>query len=150
MLIMVKYYQLPLAPPPPEDPPPNPPKLPPDEPLHPPPPLVNPEDLVFLGILTVFLSWKLQYLHILSTSLLPEEVYVAAFSTFDFMVSAQNLRHCGHLRLKRLTRKMIRVINRNTGKQHQHPVGIEEKKPPDCEVSPGVRLSIASSSSPYI
>ena len=64
-------YELYVAPPPPEEPPLKPPKLPPDEPLLDPPPLLNPEDLVLLGILTIFLSWKLQYLHVLSTSFLP-------------------------------------------------------------------------------
>lgn len=83
-------YQLPLAPPPPEEPPLKPPKLLPDEPplLHP-PPLPEPEDLVRLGIFTTFLSWKLQYLHVLSTSFSPEEVYVAALSFFT------DLYNCG-------------------------------------------------------
>jgi hypothetical protein len=73
--LFIYLYQLPLAPPPPEEPPPKPPKLPPEEPLlQLPPPLLILDDLVFFGMVTVFLSWKLQYLQVLSTTLLPDLV----------------------------------------------------------------------------
>ena len=54
---------------------------------------------------------------------------MAAFNIFVFMVRAQNLLHWGHLLLNRFTRNMITAKNRNTGKQHQHPVGSAEKNP---------------------
>jgi hypothetical protein len=64
------------------------------------------------------------------------------------MVRAQNLLHWGHLLLKRFTRKMIRAKNKNIGKQHQHPVGIEEKKPAAAEGVLSSRSSVVRSSSP--
>lgn len=143
-------YQLPLAPPPPDEPPPKLLKLllPENPPLLPPP---GPEDLVFLGIITIFLSWKLQYLQVLSTSFLPEAVYEAAFRTFVFIVSAQNLLHSGHLLLNRFIKNIIKKMTINIGKQHIHAEGILEKKLlPEEEYSSLFTPDIPSSSSPYI